>query len=210
MSPGRYQAVRNVSWPDPSGAKPVTLIVVPKEGFVVWFTGLPGAGKTTLARALKTELERRGLDRVELLDGDELRATPLAHDLGFSKQDRNENVLRVGFVAELLSRNGIFVLVALVSPYEEAREHVRSQIARVAMIHLDCGREELERRDPKGHYARARRGEIAAFTGISDPYEAPSHPDLVIRTDEATLQESVEVVLVLLEREGHLSTITRP
>lgn len=173
-------------------------------GPVVWLTGRPGSGKTTIAKALAAELRRRGVLRIELLDGDDLRSTALSRDLGFSREDRDENVRRVGIVAELLARNGVTVLVSLVSPYEATREEVRARIPRFVLVHVDCAAEELERRDPKGHYAKARRGEIAAFTGVSDPYEPPARPDLVIRTDQIDLDASVARVLAHVEGRGYV------
>ena len=170
----------------------------------MWFTGVPGAGKTTLARALEAALRQRGAERVAVLDGDELRLTPLARGLGFSKEDRDENVRRVGLIAELLARSGFGVLVALVSPYEAVREEVRGRFDRFTLVHVDCAIEVLERRDPKGHYAKARRGEIVAFTGVSDPYEPPARPDLVIRTDRVTLAESLRLVVTRLKCVGHI------
>src|SRR5712691_4646971 len=151
-------------------------------GFTLWLTGLPGAGKTTLATGVREELVRRAL-RVEVLDGDEVRMH-LSRDLGFSKRDRDENVRRLGFVARLLSSNGIIAIVAAVSPYREARECVRrSHDAAFVEVFVDCGLEELIRRDPKGLYARAIRGEIQDFTGVSAPYEAPLDPEIHLRTD---------------------------
>jgi adenylylsulfate kinase len=174
------------------------------EGSVVWLTGLPGSGKTTIARALAAALSPTGVERVEVLDGDVLRSTPLAQDLHFSREDRDTNVRRVGFVAELLARNGVTAIVALVSPYEAAREEVRARIPRFVLIHVDCDTAELERRDPKGHYARAKRGEITSFTGISDPYEPPTNPDLVIRTDHMSIDASTGAIIELLARQGYI------
>ena len=180
------------------------------SAFVVWLTGRPGSGKTTIANALAAELRRRGADRVELLDGDELRATALSRGLGFSREDRDENVRRVGFVAGLLARNGVVAIVSLVSPYEGAREEVRAGIDRFVLVHADCAPEELARRDPKGHYAKARRGEMASFTGVSDPYEPPMRPDLRIRTDEMSVAHAVARIVEHLERAGYLAAAPVP
>ncbi len=175
-----------------------------QPGTVVWLSGLPGSGKTTIANGVAAELRRRGVERVELLDGDALRATALSRDLGFSREDRDENVRRVGFVAELLARNGVVAIVSLVSPFEATREEVRARIPRFVLVHVDCAPDVLERRDPKGHYALARRGEIAAFTGVSDLYEAPKRPDLTVRTDRTSVEDAVARVVEHLERAGQL------
>jgi adenylyl-sulfate kinase len=180
------------------------MVRMTSEGFVVWLTGLPGSGKTTIAHLLADSLRTRGVEHIEVLDGDVLRSTPLSSDLRFSREDRDANVRRVGFVAELLARNGVAVIVALVSPYEAAREEVRALIPHFVLVHVDCDAAELERRDPKGHYARAKRGEIASFTGVSDPYEPPANPDLLIRTDRMTLEASAKAILALLERKSFI------
>jgi adenylylsulfate kinase len=178
--------------------------VATRPGFVVWLTGRPGSGKTSIASALVDELRLRGLRQIEMLDGDALRSSSLSNDLGFSREDRDKNVRRVGFVAELLARNGVAVLVSLVSPYDAAREEVRSRIPNFVLVHVVCAPEELERRDPKGLYAEARRGEIAHLTGVSDPYERPTRPDLTIETDRVTIGEAVDRVLAYLFTSGHV------
>ena len=179
-----------------------------RRGFTIWFTGLSGAGKSTVARALERRLRDAG-DPVEVLDGDECR-TLLSRDLGFSKQDRDHNVCRIGYVARLLSRNGVAVLVAAISPYRAARNAVRdSHDAPFFEVFVDCPLDELERRDVKGLYARARAGEIAQMTGISDPYEAPVSPDIHLRTNCDSINECVDRIISYLMRkltstgEGH-------
>ncbi len=163
------------------------------RGLTVWLTGLSGAGKSTIAKAVYTELLTRGF-RVELLDADELRKH-LNRDLGFSKEDRNENVGRIGFIADLLTRHGVIVLVAAIAPYRSARDEVRHRIGSFLEIHIDAPLEICEARDPKGLYKKVRQGEIHGFTGIDDPYEKPSSPEVRCDTDKETIRESVEKVL---------------
>lgn len=164
-------------------------------GRLVWFTGLSGAGKSTLAQALAEELQRRG-EAVEWLDGDMMRQH-LAHELGFSREDRDTNIRRIGFVAHLLVKHGVTVLVSAISPYAETRKEVLN-IPGALEIFVDAPLETLIERDPKGLYARARAGEIKQFTGLSDPYEPPPHPHLHLRTDQLTVGEGVQRVLELL------------
>ena len=171
-------------------------------GFTVWFTGLSGAGKSTIAQALAQELRSRGM-KVEVLDGDVIR-TNLSKGLGFSKEDRDTNVLRVGWVAEVLSRNGVAVICALISPYRETRNKVRERIANFVEVFVDAPLEEVIRRDVKGLYKKALAGEIKNFTGISDPYEPPENPEVVCRTAEETVEESVQKVVAYLEKQGWL------
>lgn len=176
------------------------------RGFVVWLTGLSGAGKSTLAGLLEAELRARGL-RVETLDGDEVREN-LSKGLGFSKEDRDTNVRRIGYVARLLARNGVAVIAAVISPYAAVRDEVRAAVEqaeghpRFIEVHVDCAIEELTRRDTKGLYAKAQRGEIANFSGVSDPYEAPTAPELRIDTEAQSAEASLGTVLSLLDREG--------
>ena len=171
-------------------------------GFTVWFTGLSGAGKSTIANALAEELRSRGM-KVEVLDGDVIR-TNLSKGLGFSKEDRDTNVLRVGWVAEVLSRNGVAVICALISPYRETRNKVRERIGNFVEVYVNAPLEEVIRRDVKGLYKKALAGEIKNFTGISDPYEPPENPEVVCNTAEETVEESVGKVLAYLERQGWL------
>ncbi|HUQ63659.1 MAG TPA: adenylyl-sulfate kinase [Acidimicrobiales bacterium] len=162
-------------------------------GLTVWFTGLPSAGKTTLAKAVGARLAERG-HRVELLDGDILR-THLTRDLGFSKEDRVENVLRVGFVAHLLSRNGVIVLCSLISPHRETRDEVRRMHAdRFMEVYVAAPVETCAARDVKGLYARQEAGDLRGLTGVDDPYEPPLDPEVVVPTESQSLPESVETV----------------
>ena len=175
-----------------------------ERGFVLWFTGLSGAGKSTLAARLAPELAARGR-RVEVLDGDEVR-THLSKGLGFSKEDRDTNIRRIGYVARLLARNGVAVVAAAISPYAAVRGEVRASLggepADFVEIHVDCSIEELTRRDVKGLYEKALRGEIANFTGVSDPYEAPERPELRVDSGTQDEDESLAAVLACLEGRG--------
>src|SRR5947209_1309369 len=164
-----------------------------ESGMTVWFTGLSGAGKTTLNNALYERLTARCL-RVESLDGDDVRRH-LGRGLGFSKEDRDENIRRIGYVASLLSRNGVIVVVAAISPYRAVRDEVRARIGDFMEVHVDCHLDELVRRDVKGPYLRALAGEITHFTGVSDPYEAPLAPEVRVDTRTQTVDESVAAIL---------------
>src|SRR5580658_6888892 len=159
------------------------------EGFAVWLTGLSGAGKSTLAERLVARLREQGA-KVELLDGDFVR-TNLSQGLGFSREDRDTNIHRIGFVAELLTRHGVIVVVAAISPYRNAREQVKANIPNFVEVHVDCSIEVLTARDTKGLYKRALAGELGNFTGISDPYEPPLDPSVVIHTDRESIEEGV-------------------
>jgi adenylylsulfate kinase len=173
-----------------------------QRGFTLWFTGLSGAGKTTVSEIVEHELKERGL-RVEVLDGDIVR-TNLSKGLGFSREDRNINVLRIGFVANLLTRNGVAVIVSAISPYKEARDQVRRRIIDFVEVFVDVPLEVAAERDVKGLYKKAFAGEIAQFTGVSDPYEPPVAPDLILKTDEETPKESARKVIDKLEFFGYL------
>jgi adenylyl-sulfate kinase len=173
-----------------------------QKGCCVWFTGLPCSGKTTVADLVAEELKKRGL-RVERLDGDVVRQS-LTRDLGFSKEDRDKNIERVTFVAKLLSRNDVIVLVSFVSPYRKARDHARSECTNFVEIFVDTPVEECEKRDVKGMFAKARAGQIKDFTGVDDPYEPPLKPELVLETVEATEEQCCEQVIETLERLGYL------
>src|SRR5438445_3414577 len=175
---------------------------MPDEGVTVWLTGLSGAGKSTIATALTGELRRRGR-AVEVLDGDVIREN-LSKGLGFSKEDRDTNIRRIGFVAELLARHGVIVIVAAISPYREVRDEVRARVGDFVEVHVRCVLEELVRRDVKGLYHKALAGEITNFTGISDPYEEPLSPEVVIDTTDETLADSVARVIGALQRAGYL------
>lgn len=174
-------------------------------GFTVWFTGLSGAGKTTLSAAVAGAIRARG-QRVEVLDGDVVR-TNLSKGLGFSREDRDTNIRRIGFVSKLLSRNGVAVITAAISPYREVRDEVRGEIERFVEVFVKCPLDELVRRDVKGLYAKALRGEIGNFTGVSDPYEEPLDPEVVVETDRETIEESVGKVVATLERLGYLEPV---
>lgn len=168
------------------------------QGLALWLTGLSGAGKSTIAEGVAAELRRRGR-RVEVLDGDAIREN-LSRGLGFSREDRDTNIRRIGFVAQLLARNGVIVIVAAISPYRAARDEVRGRIERFVEVHVHCPLEELVRRDVKGLYRRALAGEIANFTGVSDPYEEPAEPEIVVDTSVESVDGSVHRVLAVLER----------
>lgn len=170
-----------------------------QEGFAVWFTGWSGSGKTTLAIALEKALRRRGVPFVQRLDGDIVRRD-LTHDLGFKKEDRDENIRRVTFVARLLSLNGVATLVAFISPYRNARNEARKQCRNFIEVFVDCPLKTLIQRDVKGLYKKALAGDIPNFTGISDPYEPPENPEIVLNTDIQSIEESVAKILTFLEQ----------
>jgi adenylyl-sulfate kinase len=176
---------------------------VANKGFTVWFTGLSGAGKSTLAEALQPALRERG-HNVEILDGDIVR-TNLSKGLGFSKEDRDTNILRIGFVAHLLARNGVAVITAAISPYRDIRDQNRNLIGDFVEVYARCSIEELTRRDVKGLYEKALRGEIQNFTGISDPYEEPLHAEVVVDTEQETMEESLAKILAYLEQKGYVA-----
>src|SRR3989442_2413934 len=174
-----------------------------QKGFTVWFTGMPGAGKTTSASLLEQRLRALGAS-VEMLDGDVVR-TRLSKGLGFSKEDRDENIRRIGFVCELLSRNGVIAIAAAISPYRAVREEVRSRIANFVEIYVECPVEVLAGRDVKGLYKKALAGEIAQFTGISDPYEPPAAPEVTVPSSQETPEQSVDRIWATLENLGLVS-----
>lgn len=173
-----------------------------EDGYVIWLTGLSGAGKSTIAAQLAKTIRTRG-QRVEVLDGDAVRAY-LSNGLGFSKEDRDTNIRRIGFVAALLARNGVAVIVAAISPYRETREEVRTLIPRFVEVHVDCPLDELIRRDVKGLYAQALAGKLANFTGVSDPYEPPLHPELTVNSVRESAGESRTRIVQYLEGAGLL------
>jgi adenylylsulfate kinase len=172
------------------------------RGFTLWFTGLSGSGKTTISEIVEHELRERER-QVEVLDGDIVR-TNLSKGLTFSRDDRNINVLRIGFVANLLTRNGVGVIVSAISPYKEARDQVRRRIVDFVEVFVDAPLEVCAERDVKGLYKKAFAGEIEQFTGVSDPYEPPNAPDLVLKTDEESPAESARRVIEKLEFFGYL------
>jgi adenylyl-sulfate kinase len=173
------------------------------KGFTVWFTGMSGAGKSTISRLLQERLRESGA-KVELLDGDIVR-TRLSKGLGFSKEDRDENIRRIGFVCELLSRNGAIAIVAAISPYRAVRDEVRALIPNFIEVYVECPLPVLVDRDVKGLYAKAIAGEIPHFTGVSDPYEAPLNPDVTINSSLETPEQSVAKVCDILENLGLVS-----
>ena len=170
------------------------------KGFTLWFTGLSGAGKSTLSHHVAKELRHRGLN-VEILDGDEVR-TNLSKGLGFSKEDRDTNIKRIGYVCKLLSRNGVVAISAAISPYKEVRDHNRKDIGIFIEIYVRCSIEALTQRDVKGLYKKALAGEIKNFTGVSDPYEPPEHPEILIDSEKQSEPESLQLILAYLEKHG--------
>ncbi len=173
------------------------------KGFTLWFTGMSGAGKSTLANLLADELRVRG-HRVEVLDGDEIR-THLSKGLGFSKEDRDTNIRRIGYVARLLSRNDVIAISAAISPYRDVRDELRSQHERFFEVYMHCTIEKLSERDVKGLYKKALAGEIKNFTGISDPYEPPVNPDLVLDSSTETVEQSLGKLIGRLEEIGYIN-----
>jgi adenylyl-sulfate kinase len=178
------------------------------RGFTLWFTGLSGAGKTALAKALEPVLRERGL-KVERLDGDIVRQS-LTRDLGFSKEDRDTNIERATFVAKLLTRNGVVVLCSFISPYTARRDRSRAMIRDFVECYIECPLEVLIERDVKGLYKKALAGEIDHFTGISDPYEAPLSPEIVVNSATQTIEESMAIILERLEELGYVPPAPSP
>ncbi|MBE0479279.1 adenylyl-sulfate kinase [Candidatus Aerophobetes bacterium] len=168
----------------------------------MWFTGLSQAGKTTLANEVYQILKSKNL-KLERLDGDIVRKS-LSSDLGFSKEDRDENIRRVMYVAKFLSSNGTGVICSFISPYRNIRKMVRDQVTNFIEVFCSCPLEVCEKRDKKGLYQRARKGEIKNFTGISDPYESPDTPEIEVNTDRETIQESVDKVIEYLTKRGFI------
>ena len=175
------------------------------KGFTIWMTGLPGSGKSTLAGVLKTKFENDHGRFVEVLDGDEIRRG-LSRDLGLSREDREEHARRVSYLAKVLSRNGVISIVALISPYKVSRDSARDLIGadRFIEVYVRASLETCERRDPKGLYAKARRGEINNMTGIQDPYEVPQSADIVINTELGSPEDSANALIRELEKKGFL------
>ena len=171
-------------------------------GFVVWITGLPGSGKTTIARRLEAKLKEKGL-KVEVFDGDEVRRN-LSAGLGFSREDREIHNKRVIYVCKLLARNGVNCIVSLISPYRNVREYARKQFPKFIEVYCKCSLQECIRRDPKGLYKKALAGEITNMTGIQDPYEEPTNPEVVIDTEHNQVERNVEKVLGKLRELGYL------
>jgi len=173
-----------------------------QQGFTLWFTGMAGSGKTTLARAVERILRDRGL-KVEVLDGDVVR-TNLSKGLGFSKEDRDTNIKRIGFVCKLLTRNGVVAVGSAISPYREVRDYIRGDIGRFVEVYCRCPLDVLVQRDVKGLYKKALDGEIDNFTGISDPYEEPLNPEVVVDTDKEAPERSVARIVRKLEELAYI------
>lgn len=176
-----------------------------KNGFTLWFTGLSGAGKTTITDIVEKELRHQQVP-IEVLDGDVVR-TNLSKGLGFSREDRDTNVLRIGFVADLLTRNGVGVIVSAISPYKEARDQVRRNVGDFVEVFVDAPVEVCAERDVKGLYAKAYSGEIPEFTGVSDPYEAPASPELHLHTDQEDAEDSAQRVIEKLVELNYLERV---
>lgn len=172
------------------------------KGFTLWFTGLSGAGKSTISFKIYMELKQRGI-KADVLDGDVIR-TNFSQGLGFSKKDRDINIRRIGFISYLLNKHDVVSLVAAISPYREVREQNRELIGNYIEVFCDCPLDILEERDPKGLYKKAKSGEIQNFTGISDPYEAPRNPEIVLKTGEETEEQSFNKILSYLEFHGYI------
>ena len=175
-----------------------------QTGFTLWFTGLSGAGKSTIANILEKKIKDKGL-KIEILDGDVVR-THLSKGLGFSKEDRDANIRRIGYVASLLSRNGVIAITAAISPYRSVRDEVREMHENFIEIYAKCPLEVVEKRDVKGLYKKARAGEILQFTGVSDPYEEPIKPEVVVETSKETPEESADKILNWLVKNNYLET----
>jgi len=173
------------------------------QGFTLWFTGLSGAGKSTLANLAAEELRKRA-HRVEILDGDEVR-TNLSKGLGFSKEDRDINIRRIGYVCNLLARNGVIAISAAISPYRDVRDEVRGLHQRFFEVFVRCTIDKLVERDVKGLYKKALAGEIKHFTGVSDPYEEPLKPELVVDSSTETVEQSLGKLLGRLEELNYIN-----
>lgn len=179
-----------------------TDLIKNQKGFTLWFTGLPCSGKSAVADRVAERLKGYDL-RVERLDGDIVRKS-LTRDLGFSKEDRNENIRRVTFVSKLLTRNGVAVLTSFISPYRELREYARQEIGKFIEVYVKCSLEVCMQRDVKGMYKKAMKGEIKEFTGVSDPYEEPLNPEILLETDKKTIEESTDKIVSRLKEWGYL------
>ncbi|MBD6619334.1 adenylyl-sulfate kinase [Komarekiella sp. 'clone 1'] len=179
-----------------------------QRGVTIWLTGLSGAGKTTICRFLETELRRTGY-KIEVLDGDVVRQN-LSKGLTFSKEDRDENIRRIGFVAQLLTRNNVIVLVSVISPYRAIREEVKERIGDFIEVYVNAPLEVCEQRDVKGLYKKARSGEIKNFTGIDDLYEIPLEPDIECKTNQESVAQSANKILNKLEKLGYINSLLLP
>ena len=173
------------------------------SGFTIWFTGLSGAGKTTLSHAVHEALRDRGVLNVEILDGDIVR-THLSKGLGFSKPDRDTNIRRIGWVCQLLTKHGVPNMAAAISPYRDVRKEVRKMVGRFVEVYVKCSISVCESRDVKGLYKQARTGEILHFTGIDDPYEEPLNPEVIVETDKENIEQCMQKIMTKLEEWGYL------
>jgi len=198
----RHSPARSLYESNSKGFIDMSTTSVPSQGFTLWFTGLSGAGKSTVANLVAARLREQGR-KVEILDGDVI-CTNLSKGLGFSREDRDTNVRRIGYVAELLSRNDVVTIVAAISPFREIRDEIRTKIGNFVEVHADCTLDVLVQRDVKGLYAKALRGEIAQFTGVSDPYEAPLQPEVRFASDQETPEQSTERILSALQELGYV------
>ena len=171
-------------------------------GFTIWFTGLSGSGKSTLSEVIEQRMKALGRN-VEVLDGDIVR-THLSKGLGFSREDRDTNIKRIGFVCNLLTRNGVICISAAIAPYREARAWARQEIGNFMEVYVKCPIEVCRQRDVKGLYKLVDEGKITGFTGVDDPYEEPEHPELVVETSKESIEESVERIFATLEELGYL------
>jgi adenylylsulfate kinase len=173
------------------------------KGFTLWFTGLSGSGKSTISERVAQRIQKMGVP-VEILDGDIVR-TNLSKGLGFSREDRDENIKRVGFVCNLLTRNGVPNIASVISPYRAARDFNRQKIKDFVEVYVSCPVEVCAQRDVKGLYKKAQAGEITGFTGVNDPYEEPLHPEIVCHTDKESIDQCVDKVLDRVKEMGYLS-----
>ena len=178
-------------------------------GLTIWFTGLSGSGKTTISRELEKALRARGVSKLETLDGDVVR-TNLSKGLGFSKEDRDTNIRRIGFVAKLLTRNGTLVMCAAISPYRALRDEIRMDVGDFLEVYASCPVEVCEERDIKGLYKKARAGEIKGFTGVDDPYERPENPELVLDAGTKSAETLADEVIAYLRAQGKISPDFEP
>jgi adenylyl-sulfate kinase len=172
------------------------------QAFTIWFTGLSGSGKSTLSKRVADELRKRG-QKVEVLDGDEVR-TNLSKGLSFSKEDRDINIKRIGYVCHLLTRNGVWAISAAISPYREVRDFNRNLIGDFIEIYVECSIEKLAERDVKGLYKKALAGEVKNFSGVTDPYEPPLNPEIKVNSENETVEQSLGKIIGYLESKAHL------
>jgi len=185
------------------GMQEVRKGAVMERGFTIWFTGLSCSGKSTLSKKVEVELRRRGLNKIEVLDGDVVRMN-LSKGLGFSKEDRDTNIKRIGFVCKLLTRNGVIAIAAAISPYREIRDFNRREIGNFVEVYCKCPLKVCIERDVKGLYKKALAGEIKDYTGVDDPYEEPLNPEVILETDRESHEESVAKIIRKLEALGYI------